>query len=992
MQQENKNLTFSGVVSMATNPEIRKRPLIEVSFKDLTLTLKGKDKHLLWRVTGKIRPGRITAIKGPSGAGKTTFISALAGKAIGCKMTGLILLNGKNGSIRSYKKIIGYVPQDDIVHGNLTVEENLWFNAKCRLPAHLSKPDKVIVVERVIESLVLQMVRDSLLGTVEKRGISGGQRKRVNVGLEMVMEPSLLILDEPTSGLDSASSQQLLRALRHEALEGVNICMVLHQPSYALFEMFDDLVLLAKGGFTVSWFSKESRRKFAGLGILVPEHFNPPDHFIDILEGILTPSASSGVSYKELPVRWMLHNAYPVPPDLQQSAARLAMPSASVGSVNGTNHAHAGMEERSFSGELWQDVRSTVELQRDSIRHNFLKFKDLSGRRTPGILWQYIYFLGRVGKERKAKIQATDYLILLLAGACLGTLAKTSDENFGAVGYAYTIIAVSLLCKIAAVRSFSLNKLQYWRESASGMSSLAYFLAKDTIDHFNTDQACVVSLYVLFLHKSKIFVRRKLVLLCLVYCMSGIAYAFAIFFQPGPAQLWSVLLPVVLTLVATRTQDGEVLKKILNLCYPKWALEAFVIANAERYYGVWLITRCGALLRSGRSKNLCPNLAFVCILFPSAKVESFCFKGSWHQLNRQQHETHESDDLNLLVYSIIHLQAYCQQRSHHSSLIKLLGASLSGNYVYLVYEYVQGANLGDCLRNPKNPSFTILSTWISRMQIATDIAHGLDYIHHCSSLETSFIHNHIKINSILVAEDSLTAKICHFGTAELCGEVTKVEGSKSLGRSNSKVMKIEGTRGYMAPELQFSGLVTQKCDVYAFGVVVLELLSGQEALKLLVDEGNEGYKRVSVIDTAREAVAGGSAGVRRWVDRRLNDSFPMEVAEKMVLVALECLEEDPGKRPDMNKVAGLVSKNASSWSSSKYSSLMNKPSRCRGFPRGSDHPLRMSSSFTISKFNSIPAVFSMFCNAIRAASLSLSRCLLKSVSAFIFATTAVALI
>lgn len=94
----------------------------------------------------------------------------------------------------------------------------------------LAKPDKVLVVERVIQSLGLQTVRNYMVGTVEKRGISGGQRKRVNVGLEMVMEPSLLILDEPTSGLDSTSSQLLLRALRREALEGVNILLVVHQP------------------------------------------------------------------------------------------------------------------------------------------------------------------------------------------------------------------------------------------------------------------------------------------------------------------------------------------------------------------------------------------------------------------------------------------------------------------------------------------------------------------------------------------------------------------------------------------------------------------------------------------------------------------------------------------------------------------------------------------------------------------------------------------
>lgn len=131
-QQHNKNLTFSGVLSMATNTETRKRPLIEIAFRDVTVTLKGKRRNLLRSVTGKIKPGRITAIMGPSGAGKTTFLSALAGKAVGCTVSGMILVNGKNVSIHSYRRIIGFVPQDDIVHGNLTVEENLWFSARCR--------------------------------------------------------------------------------------------------------------------------------------------------------------------------------------------------------------------------------------------------------------------------------------------------------------------------------------------------------------------------------------------------------------------------------------------------------------------------------------------------------------------------------------------------------------------------------------------------------------------------------------------------------------------------------------------------------------------------------------------------------------------------------------------------------------------------------------------------------------------------------------------
>ncbi|KNA20495.1 hypothetical protein SOVF_051940 isoform D [Spinacia oleracea] len=602
MQEQTNNLTFSGMLSVSTDIELRKRPTLEVAFQDLTLTLKGKKKHLLRCVTGKISPGRVSAVMGPSGAGKTTFLSALAGKATGCKRTGMILINGKADSTHSYKRIIGFVPQDDIVHGNLTVEENLWFSARCRLSADLSKAEKVLVLERVIESLGLQTVRDCIVGTVEKRGISGGQRKRVNVGLEMVMEPSLLILDEPTSGLDSSSSLLLLRALRREALEGVNICMVVHQPSYALYTMFDVLILLAKGGL-IAYLgpAKKVEEYFSGLGITVPERVNPPDHFIDILEGVVKPN--SDVNYRELPIRWMLHNGYPVPLDLQ---SELGIPGSSQGE-NSINIEKPVSEGKSFAKDLWQDMKCNIQLKKDHMLHNILKMDDQSNRVTPGIFQQYRYFLGRVGKQRlrEARIQAVDYLILLLAGACLGTLAKVSDETFGVVGYTYTVIAVSLLCKIAALRSFALDKLHYWRESDSGMSSLALFLAKDTIDQLNTIVKPLVylSMFYFFNNPRSSILENYVVLYCLVYCVTGIAYILAIFFAPGPAQLWSVLLPVVLTLIATQENGSGFLKRIQNLCYTKWALEAFVIANAQRYSGVWLVTRCGALYEKGYDVN-----------------------------------------------------------------------------------------------------------------------------------------------------------------------------------------------------------------------------------------------------------------------------------------------------------------------------------------------------------------------------------------------------
>ncbi|KAK7343863.1 hypothetical protein VNO77_12945 [Canavalia gladiata] len=246
-------------------------------------------------------------------------------------------------------------------------------------------------------------------------------------------------------------------------------------------------------------------------------------------------------------------------------------------------------------------------------------------------------------------------------------------------------------------------------------------------------------------------------------------------------------------------------------------------------------------------------------------------------------------------------------RNHHSSLVKLLGASISGNYIYLVYDFVAGASLADCLRNRRNPSFTNLSTWASRMQIASDIAHGLDYIHNFSGF--GFVHNHIKSSSIVVTEDSFSAKICHFGTSDLCGEAVdaaeEVSGGR-LTRSGSRRVRLEGTKGYMAPEFQATGVATQKTDVYAFGVVILELLSGDEALRFeFNDDGS--YRRTSVVETARVA-AEEYGGARKWVDKRLRDSFPMEVADRMIRVGLECVGDDPNERPDMGRVSIEVSK------------------------------------------------------------------------------------
>ncbi|CAN1253054.1 LysM domain receptor-like kinase 3 [Linum perenne] len=255
-------------------------------------------------------------------------------------------------------------------------------------------------------------------------------------------------------------------------------------------------------------------------------------------------------------------------------------------------------------------------------------------------------------------------------------------------------------------------------------------------------------------------------------------------------------------------------------------------------------------------------------------------------------------------------------RSNHVTVVKLLGASISGDYIYLVYEFVKGANLADCLRNARNPEFTVLSSWISRIQIAADLAHALDYVHNKTGLNMTLVHNHFTSSSVIVTEASLNAKICHFGTAQLCGEVDDGAGrsSSKLTRSDSAGMQFQGVRGYMSPEFRSTGIATQKSDVYAFGVVILELLSGEESMKYKFDKSVGNYVRTTLIETATAALTsaavggGGDGGLRKWVDRRLKDSFPVDVAERLVRIALDCVHVEADKRPDMARVAGKISR------------------------------------------------------------------------------------
>ena len=263
---------------------------MDVAFTDLSLQLaRGAQigQRVLSGASGRLASGNVTAVMGPSGAGKSSLLAALMGTAAGCKRSGEVRVNGVPcKGLRVFGSLVGVAPQDDVLHPLLSVEETLWFSAAMRLPRSASRAQRMLAVERAIKVLGLEDVRHSLVGNVEWRGVSGGQRKRVNIGMELAMSPCVLLADEPTSGLDSSAARDVVAALRRTARRGVTVAAVVHQPSAMVFSMFDCVLLLAKGG-RVAFCGRvaDIEAHFNAIGFALPARENPADWCLDVVSG-----------------------------------------------------------------------------------------------------------------------------------------------------------------------------------------------------------------------------------------------------------------------------------------------------------------------------------------------------------------------------------------------------------------------------------------------------------------------------------------------------------------------------------------------------------------------------------------------------------------------------------------------------------------------------------------------------------------------------------
>lgn len=256
-----------------------------ISWKNITFNVGAKD--ILKGVSGLIRPAGLCAIMGPSGAGKSTLLNIIAGrlrsqgKAV---VGGDVFVNGEKIDPVLFRKKIAYVMQEDALFATQTPREAFEFSAALRLPKSVSLTERKKLVDDLLEDLALTKCADTLIGSILIPGISGGEKKRTAIGVELISKPDILFLDEPTSGLDSYSAYQVVNILKKLCAKGRTVITTIHQPSSEIFRQFDEVLLLARGKILYNSSVENVTNYFEKENYTCPDRTNPADFMMFFMQ------------------------------------------------------------------------------------------------------------------------------------------------------------------------------------------------------------------------------------------------------------------------------------------------------------------------------------------------------------------------------------------------------------------------------------------------------------------------------------------------------------------------------------------------------------------------------------------------------------------------------------------------------------------------------------------------------------------------------------